>query len=310
VRRCRNDDAGADGFGNLGAVKRTYWSNAPDVETRSADRFPARRSPTRFWRSGVETACRNLFDDRQVVAFHPVPQPLRRKLGPNTGSRETGSANGILDDRYAKKRSRSARQGTFAEVSPSRVHSTKSSLRRRGCRKPSAPQRVNGMTPHIGPGGDGGRHRVTVLGRIDPIAIGGEDYRRAQPHSKSTTRHQLSLRFTKTVAILMALIAVRNSTADTGGDRRRVRERRIFPPAILGLRGALLHSDRICGLADKCRKHLVMCGVAVSWLCEIRPPYFRDRSPDHDVIGAAAAAESGRNPCPGGSPASRASKWG
>jgi mycothione reductase len=94
----------------------------------------------------------------------------------------TGSGNSILDDRYAKKRVAICEQGTFggtclnvgciptkmfvyaAEVAETIRHAAR-----------------YGIDAHI--------DRVRwddivsrVFGRIDPIAIGGEDYRRAQPN--------------------------------------------------------------------------------------------------------------------------------
>ena len=101
----------------------------------------------------------------------------------------TGSGNSILDDRYARKRVAICEQGTFGGTCLNvGCIPTKMFVYAAEVAKTIRTAARYGLDAHI--------DRVRwddivsrVFGRIDPIAISGEDYRRASPNVDVYARH-------------------------------------------------------------------------------------------------------------------------
>lgn len=123
----------------------------------------------------------------------------------------TGSGNSILDERYASKRAAICEQGTFGGTClnvgciPTKmfVYAAEVAKTIRGASR-------YGIDAHI--------DRVRwddvvsrVFGRIDPIALSGEDYEGVRPTSTCTAHTPVSGRFRPMAATCCALTRVKSS---------------------------------------------------------------------------------------------------
>ena len=214
----------------------------------------------------------------------------------------TGSGNSILDDRYANKRVAICEQGTFGGTClnvgciPTKMFVYAAEV----AETIRAASRY-GIDAHI--------DRVRwddivsrVFGRIDPIAIGGEDYRRAQPNIDVYDTHTRFAAVAGRRPLSAAHRRRRGVHRRKGGDRCGCAGR--GSAGHPGLRGALLHQ----------RRHHADSGTAQAsgdrrwWLrgMRVRAHLLRARGPDHDGDPRRlAAAASWTTPCPESSPASR-----
>src|ERR1700722_3357466 len=169
----------------------------------------------------------------------------------------TGSGNSILDDRYAKKRVAICEQGTFGGTClnvgciPTKmfVYAAKVAETIRSAAR-------YGIDAHI--------DRVRwddivsrVFGRIDPIAIGGEDYRRAQPNVDVYATHTRFAAVQDDGRYLLRTDDDEEFTAEqvviAAGARAEI------PPAILDCGVHYYTSDDIMRIPEL-PKHLVIVG--------------------------------------------------
>src|SRR5690349_4199566 len=169
----------------------------------------------------------------------------------------TGSGNSILDDRYTDKRVAICEQGTFGGTClnvgciPTKmfVYAAEVAQTIRGAAR-------YGVDAHI----DGVRWDdivSRVFGRIDPIAYGGEDYRRAAPNIDVYQHH---VRFGPVQAdgrYLLRTDAGEEFTADqvviAAGSRP------VIPPAIQASGVEYHTSDTVMRIAEL-PEHLVIIG--------------------------------------------------
>ena len=189
----------------------------------------------------------------------------------------TGSGNSILDERYANKRVAICEQGTFGGTCLNvGCIPTKMFVYAAEVAETIRTAARYGIDAHI--------DRVRwddivsrVFGRIDPIAIGGEDYRRAEPNVDVYDKHTRFAAVQSDGRYLLRTDDGDEFTAEqvviAAGARAEI------PPAILRLRGALLHQRRHhadTGAAqasgDRRRRFRGM---------RIRPYLLRARCPDH-----------------------------
>ena len=169
----------------------------------------------------------------------------------------TGSGNSILSDRYAKKRVAICEQGTFGGTClnvgciPTKMFVYAAEV----AETIRAASRY-GIDAHI--------DRVRwddivsrVFGRIDPIAIGGEDYRRAQPNVDVYDRHT---RFAAVQADGRYLLRTDDGQEFTAEQVViAAGARAVIPPAILDCGVQYYTSNDVMRMAEL-PKHMVIVG--------------------------------------------------
>src|SRR6202161_4290603 len=169
----------------------------------------------------------------------------------------TGSGNSILDERYAKKRLAICEQGTFGGtclnvgciptqmfVYAAEVAETIRSAARYGIDAHIDQVRWDDIVSRI-------------FGRIDPIAISGEDYRRAEPNVDVFNRHT---RFGAVQADGRYLLRTDDGEEFTAEQVViAAGSRPVIPPAILDCGGRYYTSDDIMRITALPR-HLVIVG--------------------------------------------------
>jgi mycothione reductase len=169
----------------------------------------------------------------------------------------TGSGNGILDDRYADKRAAICEQGTFGGTClnvgciPTKmfVYAAEVAQTIRGAAR-------FGVDAHI--------DRVRwddivsrVFGRIDPIALSGEDYRRSAPNIDVYGRHT---RFGPVQADGRYLLRTDDGAQFTAEQVViAAGARPVIPPAILAS-GVDYHTSDTVMRIDELPEHLVIVG--------------------------------------------------
>jgi mycothione reductase len=169
----------------------------------------------------------------------------------------TGSGNSILSDRYAKKRVAICEQGAFGGTClnvgciPTKMFVFAAEV----AETIRAASRY-GIDAHI----DGVRWDdivSRVFGRIDPISIGGEDYRRAQPNVEVYARH------TRFAAVQDdGRYLLRTDDGDEFSAEQVViaaGARPVIPPAILDCGVRYFTSDDVMRMAEL-PKHMVIVG--------------------------------------------------
>ena len=169
----------------------------------------------------------------------------------------TGSGNGVLDDRYAGKRVAISEQGAFGGTClnvgciPTKmfVYAAEVAKTIRGAARYGVDAHIDGVR--------WGDIVSRVFGRIDPIALGGEDYRRSSPNIDVYRKHT---RFGPVQAdgrYLLRTDAGEEFTADqvviAAGSRP------VIPPAILASGVDYQTSDTVMRIAEL-PEHLVITG--------------------------------------------------
>jgi mycothione reductase len=169
----------------------------------------------------------------------------------------TGSGNSILGDRYAKKRVAVCEQGAFGGTClnvgciPTKmfVYAAEVAETIRGASR-------YGIDAHI----DQVRWDdivSRVFGRIDPISIGGEDYRRAQPNVDVYVRHTSFAAVQHDGRYLLRTDDGREFTAEQVVIAAGARP--VIPPAILDCGVRYFTSDDVMRMAEL-PKHMVIVG--------------------------------------------------
>jgi mycothione reductase len=169
----------------------------------------------------------------------------------------TGSGNSVLDDRYAGKRVAICEQGTFGGTCLNvGCIPTKMFVYAAEVAKTIRSAARYGVDAHI----DGVRWRdivSRVFGRIDPIALGGEDYRRSAPNIDVYHQHT---RFGPVQADGRYLLRT-DDGAELTADQVVIAAgaRPVIPPAILASGVDYRTSDTVMRIAEL-PEHLVIVG--------------------------------------------------